>query len=107
MQKKLKLPLKLYARHFERYQSKLENEMNRIFIISFVAFFVLNPSISFADFKVAEFTFLPTKSNKVIEIKSTVRDSLKEDRSQKQIDQDINLTDEQVKQLIGNIVLNK
>jgi len=50
---------------------------------------------------------LPNKSKKVLEIKSTIRDSLKEGRRQKQIDQDLNLSDEQVKQLIGNIVLNK
>ena len=81
--------------------------MYRIFIISFVAFSVFSPGIASANFKVAEFTFLPNKSKKVIEIKSTVRESIKEDRSQKNIDQDINLSDKEIERLIGNIVFTK
>ncbi|MEP3631446.1 MAG: hypothetical protein ABJN04_15755 [Hyphomicrobiales bacterium] len=81
--------------------------MKRIVVMSFVVSSLLYPSISSADFKVAEFTFLPVKSKNVIKIKSTVRDSLKKDRSQKQIDQDIKLSDKQIEKLIGNIVLNK
>ncbi|MEP3234054.1 MAG: hypothetical protein ABJO30_14610 [Hyphomicrobiales bacterium] len=81
--------------------------MKRIVVMSFVVSSLLYPSISLADFKVAEFTFLPVKSKNVIKIKSTVRDSLKKDRSQKQIDQDIKLSDKQIEKLIGNIVLNK
>lgn len=81
--------------------------MSRFFIVSFVACSVLGTGISFADFKVAEFTFLPNKSRNVIKIKSTIRDSIKEDRSQKQIDQDLKLSEKQVNQLLGNIVLNK
>ena len=107
MQKKPKPLLKLSARHFERYQSKLEKLYEPVFITSFVAFSVLSPSISFADFKVAEFTFLPIRSKNVVRIKSTVRDSLKEDCRQKKIDQDIKLTDEEIDKLIGHIVLTK
>ena len=81
--------------------------MKRILIFSFVSCSLLYPSISSADFKVAEFTFLPTKSKNVVKIKSTVRDSLKEDRSQRKIDQDVKLSDKQIEKLIGNIVFTK
>ena len=81
--------------------------MKRILIFSFVSCSLLYPSISSADFKVAEFTFLPTKSKNVVKIKSTVRDSLKEDRRQKQIEQDLKLSEGQVNRLIGHIVLTK
>jgi len=81
--------------------------MNRLFIISFVACLFVSPSLSFASFKVAEFTFLPNKSKKVLKIKSTVRESIKKDRRQKQIDKDLNLSDEEIEKLIGHIVLTK
>lgn len=62
---------------------------------------------SLANFKVAEFTFLPNKSKKAIEVKTTVRESLKKDRSQQKLDDDFQLSDEQIQKLIGNITLNK
>lgn len=81
--------------------------MKRIVVMSFIVSSLLYPSIASADFKVAEFTFLPNKSKSVINIKSTVRDSLKEDRSQRKIDQDVKLSDKQIEKLIGNIVFTK
>lgn len=81
--------------------------MIRYLMSGFVACSLLFPSIAFANFKVAEFTFLPSKSKKVFEVKTTVRDSLKEDRSQKKLDDDFKLSDEQLENLLGKIVLTK
>ena len=107
MQKKRRQPLKLFVPCSEFYESKWKSDMNRIFIVSFVACSVLGTGISFANFKLAEFTFLPNKSKKVLEVKTTVRDSLKKDRSQENLDRDFKLSDKEIEKLIGNITLNK
>lgn len=83
------------------------NTVNRIFILGLFTSAMLFSSVSLANFKVAEFTFLPNKSKKAIEVKTTVRESLKKDRSQQKLDNDFKLSDEQIQKLIGNITLNK